>query len=57
MAKDLGRISQLKISLDTLNLIMKAFSTIDKELQTDHFKETLEIYEKAKIKLQELKNS
>lgn len=55
MAKDLGRISQLKISIDSLHVIMRAFEIIDKELQTDHFKETLEIYEQAKRQLINLK--
>lgn len=57
MTKDLGRISELKIAIDTLYPLIIAFKTIDKELQSDHFEEALEIYEKAKTQLFNLKSS
>ena len=57
MTKDLGRISELKIAIDSLNVIHKAFETIQKETWENYFLNPVNVMKKAHVKLEKLKLS
>lgn len=57
MTKDLGRISELKIAIDSLDVIGKAVATIQKETGENYFLNPSRVILKAKDKLEILKKS
>lgn len=55
MTKDIGRISELKIAIDSLDVIHKAIITIQKETGENYFLNPNRVITKAKEKLEQLK--